>query len=75
VVAFGEPARELAGEAERLDLLITGSRGYGPIRRLMLGSTSHMLVHEAPCPVMVLTRTSVEDGAPSEAVARGAHAS
>jgi hypothetical protein len=31
------------------------------------------LVHEAPCPVMVLTRTAVEDGAPSEAVARGAH--
>ena len=75
VVAFGEPARELVYEAQRLDLLITGSRGYGPVRRLMLGSTSHRLVHEAPCPVMVLTRTAVEDGAPSDVVARGAHAS
>ena len=35
---------------------MTGSRGYGPVRRLMLGSTSTRLVREAPCPVLVLTR-------------------
>ena len=40
-----------------------------------VASMTNRLVHEAPCPVMVLTRTAVEDGAPSEAVARGAHAS
>jgi nucleotide-binding universal stress UspA family protein len=55
-VVVGDPARELAYEAEHLDMLIVGSRGYGPVRRLMLGSTSHKLVHEASCPVMVLTR-------------------
>ncbi len=55
-IAFGDPARELAFEANYLDLLITGSRGFGPVRRLMLGSTSSKLVHEAPCPVLVLTR-------------------
>jgi nucleotide-binding universal stress UspA family protein len=57
---FGEPARELALAANDLDLLVTGSRGYGPLRRLMLGSTSSKLVHESPCPVLVLTRGARE---------------
>jgi nucleotide-binding universal stress UspA family protein len=68
----GDPARELADEAHDLDLLVTGSRGYGPVRRLMLGSTSTKLVHEAPCPVLVLTRgvqREAEDARPAEAVA------
>jgi nucleotide-binding universal stress UspA family protein len=55
-VVVGEPATELAYAANKLDLLVTGSRGYGPVRRLMLGSTSTRLVREAPCPVLVLTR-------------------
>lgn len=70
-VAFGDPARELASEGNHLDLLITGARGYGPTRRLMLGSTSHKLVHEAPCPVLVLTRTAVDES--DDAEARQAH--
>jgi len=55
-VVVGESATELAYAANELDLLVTGSRGYGPVRRLMLGSTSTRLVREAPCPVLVLTR-------------------
>jgi nucleotide-binding universal stress UspA family protein len=74
-IAFGDPARELALEANHLDLLITGSRGYGPIRRLMLGSTSSKLVHEAPCPVLVLTRGAREGNEAAEAVSAAAHAS
>jgi nucleotide-binding universal stress UspA family protein len=69
---FGDPARELAYAAHDLDLLVTGSRGYGPLRRPMLGSTSIKLVHEAPCPVLVLTR-AVGDG--TEATSAAAHAS
>jgi hypothetical protein len=38
----------------------------------MLGSTSTKLVHEAPCPVLVLTR-AVGDG--TEATSAAAHAS
>lgn len=72
-VAFGDPARELAYEGNHLDLLITGSRGYGPIRRVMLGSTSHKLVHEAPCPVLVLARTA-EDEAEETAITSAAPA-
>jgi nucleotide-binding universal stress UspA family protein len=60
-VAFGHPVRELAYEANHLDMLVTGSRGYGPLRRLTLGSTSSKLVHEAPCPVLVLARGAEEE--------------
>jgi nucleotide-binding universal stress UspA family protein len=73
-VIHGEPADELAFVGNSLDLLVTGSRNYGPIRRLTLGSTSSKLVHRAPCPVLVTTR-SVEDDpqvaevAPAEAQA------
>ena len=74
-VPFGDPARELAYAAHDLDLLVTGSRGYGPVRRLMLGSTSTKLVHEAPCPVLVLTR-GAEDGSEAvKAAAAATHAS
>jgi nucleotide-binding universal stress UspA family protein len=66
-VTFGDPTRELAYEAERLDMLIVGSRGYGPVRRLMLGSTSSKLVHEAACPVLVITRGAhVSDEEPED---------
>jgi hypothetical protein len=41
----------------------------------MLGSTSHKLVHEAPCPVLVLTRTAMEHGDDAETVSTGAQAS
>jgi nucleotide-binding universal stress UspA family protein len=68
----GDPARELAYAAHDLDLLVTGSRGCGPLRRLMLGSTSTKLVHEAPCPVLVLTRVA---GDGTEAASAAAHAS
>jgi nucleotide-binding universal stress UspA family protein len=70
-VVVGDPARELAYESNRLDLLVTGSRSYGPVRRLMLGSTSSKLVHEAPCPVLVLARTT-EDEAEDAATASAA---
>jgi len=73
-VMFGNAARELAGEAEHLDLLVTGSRGYGPIRRLMLGSTSAKLVRRAPCPVLVLTRQA-DEGADAQRAAAAARAS
>jgi nucleotide-binding universal stress UspA family protein len=71
----GNPARELSDAAHELDLLVTGSRGYGPIRRLMLGSTSSKLVHDAPCPVLVLTRGELDDTQVAEATSSAAHAS
>lgn len=57
----GEPAAAIAEAAAGLDLLILGSRGYGPVRGVFLGSVSAPLVRQAPCPVLVLSRGSGRD--------------
>ena len=56
--AYGQPAEELAAYSASLDLLVVGSRGYGPIGRLIHGSTSQQLAHSARCPLLVLTRAA-----------------
>jgi nucleotide-binding universal stress UspA family protein len=35
-------------------LIVVGSHGWGPIRRLVFGSVSTALLHHAPCPVLVV---------------------
>jgi nucleotide-binding universal stress UspA family protein len=53
----GPPAQALAEACEDgVDLLVAGSRGYGPMTRLLLGSVSSRLVVIAPCPVLVVPR-------------------
>jgi nucleotide-binding universal stress UspA family protein len=55
VSAFvGDPADVLIELSARFDVLVCGSRGYGPLRAVLLGSVSHKLVAEARCPVIVL---------------------
>jgi len=36
------------------DVVVTGSRGQGGLTRAYLGSTSTSLLHQAPCPVLVV---------------------
>jgi nucleotide-binding universal stress UspA family protein len=58
----GPPARalvKLAGELDAQEIAI-GSRGFGAIRRAVLGSTSHALLHEADRPVLVVTTRAAE---------------
>jgi nucleotide-binding universal stress UspA family protein len=52
-ILSGRPAPALAAASGDVDLLVCGSRGYGPVRTLVLGSTSHALVRAAACPVLV----------------------
>jgi nucleotide-binding universal stress UspA family protein len=52
----GKPAEALATRAGDLDLLVVGSRGWGPVRRLLLGSTSEQVVRDAPSSVLVVPR-------------------
>ena len=56
--ALGVPGEELAAFGDEVDLLLVGSRAYGPVRRLMLGSTSHYLIGHARCPLLVIPRPS-----------------
>jgi len=44
---------DLAGELGA-GLVVIGSRGLGPVKRLVLGSVSEGVVHHAACPVLVL---------------------
>jgi nucleotide-binding universal stress UspA family protein len=54
----GDPVRVLEREAgEGLDLLVLGSRGYGPVRRVLLGGVSDSVVRRSPCPVLVIPRS------------------
>lgn len=55
---YGLPGEELAGFGDRVDLLAIGSRSYGPVRRLMVGSTANYLERHARCSLLVLPRTS-----------------
>ena len=56
VVAVGAPEQVLAEESHKADLVVVGSRGYGPLRAVLLGSVSGRLVREAACPVIVVPR-------------------
>ena len=58
VFVAGSPARELADFSHTVDVLLVGSRGYGPARAVLLGGISHALVRDAACPVIVLPRGS-----------------
>jgi nucleotide-binding universal stress UspA family protein len=55
-VSVGDPADFLIAASERLDLLVCGSRGYGPARAVLLGGVSRRVTAEAHCPVIVLAR-------------------
>jgi len=53
VVVDGDPAREIVACADqrRADLIVMPTHGYGPFRRLLLGSVTAKVLHDAGCPV------------------------
>lgn len=55
-VAYGLVGEELAAFGTEVDILLVGSRGYGPTRRVVLGSTSDYLERRAGCSLLVLAR-------------------
>jgi nucleotide-binding universal stress UspA family protein len=59
-IASGAPAAVLAERGVELDLLVIGSRGYGPLRQTLLGGVSAEVIRTAPCPVMVVPRSATE---------------
>lgn len=53
----GDPAVELVrASSGEVDLIVVGSRGYGPISRALLGSVSRPVANKATCPVVVVRR-------------------
>jgi nucleotide-binding universal stress UspA family protein len=52
----GEPSERLIAASEKLDLLIVGSRGYGPLHAVLAGGVSGRVTREAHCTVIVVPR-------------------
>ena len=52
----GHPSRAILDTAEKegIDLIIMGSQGLGPMKRLMLGSVADRVCNLAPCPVFIV---------------------
>jgi nucleotide-binding universal stress UspA family protein len=63
----GHAPEALAAVSAELDLLVCGSRAYGPVRTVLLGGTSHALVRTAACPVLVVPQGA--PGSDADAVA------
>jgi len=55
-VARGRPADRLLALSDTVDLLVIGSRRWGPRARLLLGSTGEALMHDAACAVLAVPR-------------------
>jgi nucleotide-binding universal stress UspA family protein len=55
-VTRGRPSDELLKLSETVDLLVIGSRRWGPIHRLLLGSTGEALMHGSACPILAVPR-------------------
>lgn len=58
--AYGLTGEELAAFGDDVDLLVVGSRSYGPVKRLVLGSTSDYLERHARCSLLVLPRAAAQ---------------
>lgn len=53
VVAVGEPAAKITGyaQANAVDLIMIPTHGFGIFRRMLLGSVTAKVLHDAKCPV------------------------
>lgn len=52
----GDPAGLLAERSAGVDLMLMGSRGYGPLRSVLVGGVSGQVTRTAHCPVIVVPR-------------------
>lgn len=59
-IMYGAVRHGLDGLAAEVDLLVTGSRRWGALRRVIVGSMSDHLIHALECPVLVALRPADE---------------
>jgi nucleotide-binding universal stress UspA family protein len=59
VLREGDPARTIVeyADSEHVDLIMMPTHGYGPFRRLLLGSTTAKVLHDAKCVVWTAVHT------------------
>jgi nucleotide-binding universal stress UspA family protein len=56
--AEGDPGEVLAKRSRDFDLLVVGSRGYGPVRHALEGNVSGHVMRNASSPVLVVPRSA-----------------
>ena len=58
-VELGIPEKVIIETAQewQADLIVVGSHGRGFWGRTMIGSTSDAIIHNAPCPVLVVRKS------------------
>jgi nucleotide-binding universal stress UspA family protein len=54
----GDPGEVLARRSDAFDLLVVGSRGYGPVRHALEGNVSGKVMRAAASPVLVVPRSA-----------------
>jgi nucleotide-binding universal stress UspA family protein len=69
---YGVPGEELSAFGDELDLLVVGSRNFGPVRRRVVGSTCDYLERHARCSLLTLPRVGATERAHGETAARSA---
>jgi nucleotide-binding universal stress UspA family protein len=75
VLLRGDPAQEIVRASDGIvDLLFTGSRGYGPMHRALAGSVAEALLLAATEPVVVLPRSGITHTGQRDATAVAASA-
>jgi nucleotide-binding universal stress UspA family protein len=52
----GHPTTLLDELSDDVDLIVIGSRRWGPLTRVLLGGTGESLMHGSRCSVMVVPR-------------------
>ena len=55
-----DPADALVAAARHVDMLVMGSRAFGPKRAVLLGSVSRQVMEQATCPVLIVPRGASE---------------
>ncbi len=55
-VLFGSPARALVTAAthRKVDLIVMGTHGHGPLMHALMGNVAERVVRMAPCPVLTV---------------------
>ena len=68
VLLEGDPARKIVEQAHSTgcDLILMPTHGYGPFRRMLLGSVTSKVLHDAECPVW--TGAHFQSESPTEAL-------
>jgi nucleotide-binding universal stress UspA family protein len=70
VHAGGAISKEICSAAaqHQARMIVIGAHGWGAVRRLMHGSVSSAVMHDAPCPVLVVRsdHSTAERAAPPQ---------